>query len=158
MCGRLAEKIPKQIGCFSTASTLPVPQSEQQSVPVASAGGGGMAHMAGHMYLTSLRPIKLGDKAKADAVVAAAREAMAPYQDYRKALADGYRIFFPSTPQPSITLRIMKTDARHKPTSIRSSRRHCSTGKRRMEGTSSLERCIPIALTPMKTSSTTGFP
>jgi hypothetical protein len=61
MCGRLAEKIPKQIGCFSTASTLPVPQSEQQSVPVASAGGGGMAHMAGHMYLTSLRPIKLGD-------------------------------------------------------------------------------------------------
>jgi hypothetical protein len=100
MCGRLTEKIPKQIGCFSTASTLPVPQSEQQSVPAASVGGGGMAHMAGQMYLTSLRPIKLGDKAKADAVVAAAREAMAPYQDYRKALADGYRIFLPSTPQP----------------------------------------------------------
>jgi hypothetical protein len=59
-----------------------------------------MAHMAGHMYLTSLRPIKLGDKAKADAVVAAAREAMAPYQDYRKALADGYRIFLPNIPQP----------------------------------------------------------
>ena len=26
--------------------------------------------------------------------------AMAPYQDYRKALADGYRIFLPNLPQP----------------------------------------------------------
>jgi hypothetical protein len=25
---------------------------------------------------------------------------MAPYQDYRKALADGYEIFFPNIPQP----------------------------------------------------------
>ncbi len=60
----------------------------------------GMAHMAGHMYLTSLRPIQPGDKARADAIVALARQAMEPYQDYHKALADGYRIFLPNIPQP----------------------------------------------------------
>jgi hypothetical protein len=62
--------------------------------------GGGMAHMAGHMFLTQLRPAEPGDRQKADAIVAAAREAMAPYQDYRKALADGYQIFLPNVPQP----------------------------------------------------------
>lgn len=60
----------------------------------------GMAHMAGHMYLTTLRPMKNGDQQKADAIVAVAREAMEPYRDYHKALADGYRIFLPNIPQP----------------------------------------------------------
>ena len=58
-----------------------------------------MAHMAAHMYMTTLRPIQPGDKQKADAVVAAAKAAMAPYEDYRKALADGYQIFLPDVPQ-----------------------------------------------------------
>jgi hypothetical protein len=58
-----------------------------------------MAQMAGHMYMTALRPAKPGDRQKADAVLAAARQAMAPYQDYRKALADGYEIFLPNIPQ-----------------------------------------------------------
>ena len=60
----------------------------------------GMAHMSGHMYMTSLRPIQPGDKAKADAIVAAAKQAMEPYQDYHNALNDGYRIFLPNVPQP----------------------------------------------------------
>jgi hypothetical protein len=60
---------------------------------------GGMAHMAGHMYMTSLRAPKAGDQQKADAIAAAAKQAMAPYQDYRKALADGYTIFLPNVPQ-----------------------------------------------------------
>jgi hypothetical protein len=59
----------------------------------------GMAHMAGHMYMTALQPPKPGDRQKADAVLAAARQAMAPYQDYRKALTDGYEIFLPNIPQ-----------------------------------------------------------
>ena len=53
-----------------------------------------------HMYMTSLRPKQAGDVQKADAVVADARAAIAPYQDYRKALADGYEIFLPNLPQP----------------------------------------------------------
>ena len=69
---------------------------------IASAGGmsGGMARMSLHMFLTSLRPLQPGDRQRADAVVAAAKQAMAPYQDYRKALADGFRIFLPNIPQP----------------------------------------------------------
>jgi len=62
--------------------------------------GGGMAHMSGHMYMTSFRAAKAGDQQKADAVVEAAKASMAPYQDYRKALADGYQIFLPDVPQP----------------------------------------------------------
>jgi hypothetical protein len=60
----------------------------------------GMAHMAGHMYMTVLRPAQPGDQQKADAIVADAKTAMAPYQDYHKALADGYEIFLPNVPQP----------------------------------------------------------
>lgn len=58
-----------------------------------------MAHMAGHMYMTTIRPLKSGDREKADAVLESAKAAMAPYQDYHKALADGYKIFLPNIPQ-----------------------------------------------------------
>ncbi|WP_109488970.1 hypothetical protein [Occallatibacter savannae] len=60
----------------------------------------GMAHMAGHMYMTSLRTEQPGDRAKAGAIVAAAKQAMRPYEDYHAALADGFRIFLPNVPQP----------------------------------------------------------
>ncbi len=60
---------------------------------------GNMAHMAGHMYMTVLRAPQPGDQQKAEAVVAAAKAAMAPYQDYHRALADGYEIFLPDVPQ-----------------------------------------------------------
>jgi hypothetical protein len=56
--------------------------------------------MHGHMYMTALRPVQTGDQQKAAAIVAAAKAAMAPYEDYQKALADGYRIFLPNVPQP----------------------------------------------------------
>jgi hypothetical protein len=59
-----------------------------------------MAGMSGHMYLTPPRSAQPGDLAKASEIVAAAKAAMAPYQDYHKALADGYRIFLPNVPQP----------------------------------------------------------
>lgn len=63
------------------------------------AGDSAMPHMSGHMYMTTLRPIEAGDQVRADAVVAAAKQAMEPYRDYRKALDDGYRIFLPNLPQ-----------------------------------------------------------
>jgi hypothetical protein len=56
-------------------------------------------NMPGHMHMTTLTPLKPGDQQKADAVVAAAKTAMAPYEDYHKALADGYQIFLPNLPQ-----------------------------------------------------------
>jgi hypothetical protein len=86
----------------AAASPLPA-QSAQPARQSAQGNGnsmGGMAHMEDHMHMTALRPIEAGDQQKADAVVAAARSAMEPYKDYRKALADGYRIFLPNIPQP----------------------------------------------------------
>jgi hypothetical protein len=85
-----------------TASALPEHPSQTagQNAAAPASSDGGMAHMAGHMYLTSLRPLKPGDRQKADAILAAAKQAMEPYQDYRKALADGFKIFLPNIPQP----------------------------------------------------------
>jgi hypothetical protein len=76
------------------------PHPGQTSASELDQPGGGMAHMSGHMYMTSLRMAKPDDQQKADAVVEAAKAAMAPYQDYHKALADGYQIFLPDIPQP----------------------------------------------------------
>jgi hypothetical protein len=72
---------------------------DQRSLPADTMSDGHMAHMAGHMHMTSLRPVKSGDQQKADEIVVAAKAAMVPYQDYRKALADGYEIFLPNLPQ-----------------------------------------------------------
>jgi hypothetical protein len=66
----------------------------------AGSAAAGMANMPGHMYMTTLRSAKADDQKRADAVVAAAKAAMEPYQDYKKALADGYEIFLPNLPQP----------------------------------------------------------
>jgi hypothetical protein len=67
---------------------------------------GEMAQMSGHMHLTVLRSPKAGDQRKADAIVVAAKAAMVPYQDYRKALSDGYKIFLPDVPQSQYQLRV----------------------------------------------------
>jgi hypothetical protein len=89
--------------CLVLAAGLPscaqTPPPGAQNAPGTKVFGG-MAHMSGHMYMTSLRTLKAGDQQRADAVVVAARAAMEPYQDYRKALADGYQIFLPNVPQP----------------------------------------------------------
>jgi hypothetical protein len=83
---------------MATAFAADGQQVDTQKVPAAGTSGG-MAHMAGHMYMTTLRTTAPGDKEKADAVVAAAKAALAPYEDYQKAIADGYRIFLPNIPQ-----------------------------------------------------------
>ena len=75
-------------------------QGDRQNVAAFRMADGEMSHISGHMHMTALRPAKVGDRQKADALVAAATAALAPYQDYRKALADGYEIFFPNVPQP----------------------------------------------------------
>src|SRR5258707_4491018 len=51
------------------------------------------------MSMSKLRPLQPGDKARADAVVAAARKAAERYRDYRVAEADGYTIFMPDQHQ-----------------------------------------------------------
>jgi len=61
--------------------------------------GPSMAAMAGHMYMTPLRPKQPGDQEKAKGVVAQVKAAIERYKDYRKALADGYAIANPKVKQ-----------------------------------------------------------
>jgi hypothetical protein len=61
--------------------------------------GPSMAAMAGHMVMTPLRPVKPGDEEKAKTVVAAAKALMERYQDYHKALEDGYMVANPKVKQ-----------------------------------------------------------
>ena len=62
--------------------------------------GPSMAPMAGHMYMTPLRPKQPGDHEKAKTVVAELRATMERYKDYRKALLDGDAIANPKLKQP----------------------------------------------------------
>ena len=55
--------------------------------------------MGPHMKMTMLRPVRPGDRERAEKIVEEARTAVAKYQDYRVALDDGYRIFLPNVPQ-----------------------------------------------------------
>ena len=90
------------MGLAASRAQEPAANAQQPTKPSEAAATmpeEGMAHMAGHMYMTALSTPQPGDQEKADAVVAAAKLAMAPYQDYRKALADGYKIFLPNVPQ-----------------------------------------------------------
>lgn len=55
--------------------------------------------MTGHMTMTKLRPVRPGDRQRADQIVAAARRFADQYKDYRVALEDGFQIFHPEVTQ-----------------------------------------------------------
>jgi hypothetical protein len=82
----------RSICCMGLAACL-------LNATAARAAGHNDDAMAGHMEMTALRPLQPGDKARAAAIVVAARKAADPYKDYRKALADGYSIFLPEVKQ-----------------------------------------------------------
>ena len=71
------------------------------SAPAYAQGDGGSdMHMdMNHMRMTAHQPAAPGDSARAAQVLATLRTALAPYQDYHRALADGYKIFLPKIPQ-----------------------------------------------------------
>jgi hypothetical protein len=81
--------------------------SDMKGMPGMDAGNDDAMHsmegkhmdMGPHMKMTVLRAIKPGDQEKADQVAQAARAAAEKYQDYKVALADGYRIFHPEVQQ-----------------------------------------------------------
>jgi hypothetical protein len=74
-------------------------------MPMDSAVSGMHASMAGsmadgpHMHMTPLASPQPGDSRRAQSVATALREALAPYADYHRALADGFVIFAPRVPQ-----------------------------------------------------------
>jgi hypothetical protein len=59
----------------------------------------GHMDMGPHMKMTSLRPPKPGDAARAQEIVEEARKAAEKYMDYHVALDEGFRIFHPEIPQ-----------------------------------------------------------
>ena len=64
-----------------------------------SAAMGGTMDESAHMRMTSLAPSAKGDSERAATIVATLRQALEPYMDYHRALADGYHIFAPRVPQ-----------------------------------------------------------
>jgi hypothetical protein len=62
--------------------------------------GQSMAAMTNHMCITPLRPKQAGDEESAKALVAQVRAAIEKYQDYKKAVADGYVQGNPGVVQP----------------------------------------------------------
>ena len=57
-------------------------------------------HNTPHLRFTMRAPERPGDRARAEAIVAALRPALEPYRDYRAAQRDGYEIFLPTVRQP----------------------------------------------------------
>ena len=80
---------------------------DMQDMPGMSQGSDSATHaMEGHhmdvgphMKMTKLRAVQPGDQHRADEVVQTARTVAEKYQDYKVALADGYKIFLPNVPQ-----------------------------------------------------------
>ncbi len=67
-----------------------------------SAGGaaamGGPIVQTPHLKLTAMRAPNARDSARGAEILRGLREGIEPYRDYRKAIADGYRIFLPNVP------------------------------------------------------------
>jgi len=64
----------------------------------ASAMGGRMM-MGEHMTMTAIRPASSADLARAQEIIATMRRKLSKYQDYKVALADGYKPYEPTVPQ-----------------------------------------------------------
>ena len=66
-----------------------------------TSGGHDMDEMAGHMYMTSLRPANAADEKRAAEIVTELKPALEKYRDYHVALNEGFHIFLPNLPQPT---------------------------------------------------------
>ena len=93
------KKLLLRSALFSTVLTFPCGALPHRYIPRVEAMAAPTADMDPHMSMTKLRPLLPGDKARADAVVAAAKKAAEHYRDYRVAEADGYTIFMPDQHQ-----------------------------------------------------------
>ncbi len=86
----------KRLLIFSIAVLLAVagvPHTGRADAPVEAMGG--------HMDVTVTRPVKAEDRARADAIVAAAKRVMARYPTVADAERDGFKKFLPGVPLPT---------------------------------------------------------
>lgn len=82
-----------------SAQTSSAHDMSAMSMGEASHDGSMHAAMAPHMRMTEFRTSQTGDEARAHRIVAALRESLAPYRDYRVALAQRRYIFLDGLPQ-----------------------------------------------------------
>jgi hypothetical protein len=110
-------------GMLATGPRAPAPRSDEaiasmQNTPETTDGTGhvcddmgshvhsmnvmgqSMAAMTNHMCITPLRPQQPGDEERAKALVAQVRATIEKYQDYKKAIADGFIQGNPDVVQP----------------------------------------------------------
>jgi hypothetical protein len=93
-------------GSMNDSMKMPMPADADAQQPQAQAGAADaneqMSHhhldMGPHMKMTALRAATQADRDRAALTVAATREALDKYKDYKAALADGYKIFLPNVP------------------------------------------------------------
>ncbi|MGH7863712.1 MAG: hypothetical protein ACREQB_01885 [Candidatus Binataceae bacterium] len=92
-------------GAVCIAAALFAPQTlsahDMSMMNMGHADHDGSMHgaMDPHMRMTALRPSQPADEARAHQIVAALRESLAPYSDYRVALAEGRYVFLEQLPQ-----------------------------------------------------------
>ena len=88
------------------APALVAAQGHDHAQPVdtdpAVAGGaaamGGALGQAAHLELTPLRPPNAADSARGAEILREMRDGIEQYRDYRRAIADGFRVFLPNVP------------------------------------------------------------
>ena len=76
-------------------SRMPGMESTPAPSPVSSSSEHG-----GHMTMTMSLPANAADQQRAENILSALRKAIAPYRDFRAAIAAGYVQFLPQVPQP----------------------------------------------------------
>ena len=74
-------------------------QARAQDAIVGSMSGHHMHSATPHLRLSPQRPVRPGDRQRADAIVTSLRVALGRYRDYRVAERNGYEIFHPEIPQ-----------------------------------------------------------
>jgi len=78
---------------------MPMDQSNDPAVQGVNAQMEGALMDMPHMRMTPHEPLQPGDQARADSIVTELKQSLARYQDYKVALADGFRIFLPNVKQ-----------------------------------------------------------
>ncbi len=89
-----------RVSSMNSGATHDTPGTDNDgSASAVKAMEGHHMDMGPHMKMTAVRQLQPGDQQKADDVVEAARKVADKYNDYKVALADGFRIFLPNLPQ-----------------------------------------------------------
>jgi hypothetical protein len=86
----------------AASADMPDMQHESEQNPEAAKAANDAMDMSAnpHMFMTELQAKQPGDDRRAEEIVEILGKSIAKYKDYKVALADNYKIFFPNVKQP----------------------------------------------------------